>query len=291
MPRHARIDFPGAVHHVYARGIEKRDVFLDEQDRHELRHRIFINQEKFNAHCLAWAFLPNHFHLVFHSRKGNLPGFMRCVMTGYASYFNRKYERVGHLFQNRYKSALVGSARYLLEVIRYVHLNPVRAGIVPSLELLSEYPWTSHAEIVRSRIFSWEEFPEACDFFADGGKKDCFPGYLDFLRGGLDEDRPGGREDGFEAFHSALSGSEEDRRIFPDEECVKEEFLEIVDRCAEEFGITPGNIFKRRKDRGSVNARKKILHACVVERGMDRASVCSWLGLSHAGGAYLLRKG
>lgn len=291
MPRHARIDFPGAVHHVFSRGIEKRDVFLDEQDRCELRHRMLINQEKFDAFCLAWAFLPNHFHLVFHSRKGNLPGFMRCVMTGYASYFNRKYERVGHLFQNRYKSALVGSARYLLEIIRYVHLNPVRAGIVSSLELLSEYPWTSHREIMRSGIFPWEEFPEVCNFFADGGKTDCFLLYLDFLRAGVDADRPAGSEDGFEAFHSSLSASEEDLRILPEEESVKREFLDIVARCSEEFGIMPDRIFNRRRDRGSVNARKKILHTCVVDRGMEPASVCTWLGLSRAGGAYLLREG
>lgn len=291
MPRHARIDFPGAVHHVYARGIEKRDVFLDEQDRCELWRRILSNRDKFDSSCLAWAFLPNHFHIVFHSRKGNLPDFMRCVMTGYAGYFNRKYERAGHLFQNRYKSALVGSARYLLEVIRYVHLNPVRAGIVSSLSLLSEYPWTGHHEIVRSGIFPWEEFPEVCNFFAEGGKTDRIPLYLDFLAAGVDGDCAEGCGDGFEAFHSALSTREEDLRTLPEKESRKREFLDIVSRCSKEFGTSPDRIFNKRRDRGSVNARKKILHACVVDRGMEQASVCTWLGLTRAGGAYLLREG
>ena len=258
MPRHARIDFPGAVHHVYARGIEKRDVFLDEQDRCELWRRILSNRDKFDSSCLAWAFLPNHFHIVFHSRKGNLPDFMRC---------------------------------YLLEVIRYVHLNPVRARIVSSLNLLSEYPWTGHHEIVRSGIFPWEEFPEVCNFFADGGKTDRIPLYLDFLAAGVDGECAEGRGDGFEAFHSALSTREEDLRTLPEKESRKREFLDIVSRCSKEFGTSPDRIFNKRRDRGSVNARKKILHACVVDRGMEQASVCTWLGLTRAGGAYLLREG
>jgi hypothetical protein len=144
---------------------------------------------------------------------------------------------------------------------------------------------------MRSGIFPWEEFPEVCNFFADGGKTDCFLLYLDFLRAGVDADRPAGSEDGFEAFHSSLSASEEDLRILPEEESVKREFLDIVARCSEEFGIMPDRIFNRRRDRGSVNARKKILHTCVVDRGMEPASVCTWLGLSRAGGAYLLREG
>lgn len=291
MPRYARIDFPGAVHHVYARGIEKRDVFLDEEDRYELRRRILKNMEKFDSSCLAWAFLPNHFHIVFHSRKGNLPDFMRCVLTGYANYFNRKYERAGHLFQNRYKSVLVGSIRYLLEVIRYVHLNPVRAGIVPSLELLSGYPWTSHYEILKSGHFPWEEFPEVGNFFEAGGKTDQFPSYLGFLAEGVYEDRTEGRMDGFEAFHSALSASEDDLRKLPEKESMETEFQEIVSRCSEEFGAIPDRIFDRRRDPDSVNARKKILRTCVMEKGMELKSVCEWLGITRSGGAYLLRGG
>lgn len=289
MPRYARIDFPGAVHHVYARGIEKRDVFLDDEDRSELRRRILMNLEKFDSSCLAWAFLPNHFHIVFHSRKGNLPDFMRCVLTGYANYFNRKYERVGHLFQNRYKSVLVGSMRYLLEVIRYVHLNPVRAGIVSSLDLLSEYPWTSHCEIMKSGKFPWDEFPEVGNFFAVDEQTGRLPPYLGFLAAGVDKDRPEGRVDGFEAFHSALSTSEGNRRKIPEKDSFKAEFLDIVSRCSEEFGIMPDRIFDKRRDRDSVNARKKILRTCVVEKGMEPASVCEWLGITRSGGRYLLR--
>ncbi len=137
MPRTPRIDYPGAFHHVYARGIEKRNIFVDEKDRSELRRRIGINLALLRGRCLAWAFMPNHFHLLFHSIDGNLPVFMRCVMSGYAMYFNRKHNRVGHLFQNRYKSSVVESDAYLVELIRYIHLNPVRSGLVPSVAQLA----------------------------------------------------------------------------------------------------------------------------------------------------------
>jgi putative transposase len=195
------------------------------------------------------------------------------------------------LFQNRYKSALVGSASYLLEVIRYVHLNPVRARLVSSLSLLSEYPWTSHYEILRSGNFPWEEFPEVEAFFSDGGSTDPMILYLDFLATGEGEGWSADRADGFEGFHAVLSAHEEDFRTLPEKESLKREFLDIVSHCSEEFGTMPARIFTKRRDRGSVNARKKILHTCVVERGMERTSVCKWLGLTPSGGSYLLREG
>jgi len=288
MPRDARIDFPGAFHHVYARGIEKRKIFLDDWDKGELRRRIRINLEKFEASCLAWAFMPNHFHLIFFSSKGNLSGFMRCVMTGYANYFNRKYDRAGHLFQNRYKSSLIDSARYLLELIRYVHLNPIRAGIVSSLEQLSEYPWTSHFGIRRSEDFPWKEFPEIYDFFACYGETEVFSRYLDFLKEGADPERSADWGEHGDDSQPVASTPARNFPWVPEAESLPKEFMKIVDRCCIEFGITPDCIFNKR-DRTSVNARKKTLHISVVEKGMPVKSVCSWLGLSRSGGAYLLR--
>jgi REP element-mobilizing transposase RayT len=288
MPRDSRIDFPGAFHHVYARGIEKRKIFLDDRDKGELRRRICINIEKFEASCLAWAFMPNHFHLIFFSSKGNLSGFMRCVMTGYASYFNRKYDRAGHLFQNRYRSSLIDSARYLLELIRYIHLNPIRAGIVSSLEHLTEYPWTSHFDIRRSEDFPWKEFPEICDFFGCHGETEAFSRYLDFLKIGADPERSADWGEHVDDSQPVASTPGENFPLMPEAESIPNEFMKIVDRCCIEFGITPDCLFNRR-DRTSVNARKMTLQISVVEKGMPVKAVCSWLGLSRSGGAYLLR--
>ncbi|MDH3238818.1 MAG: transposase [Deltaproteobacteria bacterium] len=288
MPRDSRIDFPGAFHHVYARGIEKRKIFLDDRDKGELRRRIRVNLEKFEASCLAWAFMPNHFHLIFFSNKGNLSGFMRCVMTGYANYFNRKHDRAGHLFQNRYRSSLIDSARYLLELIRYIHLNPIRAGIVSSMEQLSAYPWTSHYDIRRAEDFPWKEFQEIYDFFACYGETEGFSRYLDFLKEGVDPERSADGGAHVDCLQPAAATSGRNFPLMPEAESIPNEFMKIVDRCCIEFGITPECLFNRR-DRTSVNARKKTLHISVVEKGMPAKAVCSWLGLTRSGGAYLLR--
>ena len=112
MPRGPRIDFPGAVHHVYARGIEKRDIFLDDLDRRSFLGRVGTNLPKWNVRCSAWALMPNHFHLLLQSDRGLLPSFMHCLLTGYSKCFNERHSRVGHLFQNRYKSPMVDKAGY-----------------------------------------------------------------------------------------------------------------------------------------------------------------------------------
>lgn len=98
MPRGPRVDFPGAVHHVYARGIEKRPIYLDDVDRKSFLDRIGNNLPKWGMRCLAWSLMPNHFHLLLQSDKGCLPSFMHCLLTGYSIRFNERHQRVGHLF-------------------------------------------------------------------------------------------------------------------------------------------------------------------------------------------------
>ena len=106
MPRQARIDAPGALHHIICRGIERRKVFRNDTDRVSFLDRLGRILTESATFCLAWALMPNHFHLLL--RTGNLPiaGVIRRLLTGYAVTFNRKYKRHGHLFQNRYKSIL-----------------------------------------------------------------------------------------------------------------------------------------------------------------------------------------
>ena len=118
MPRGPRIDFPGAVHHVYARGIEKRDIYLDDFDRDNFLGRVGVNLAKWDVRCSAWTLMPNHFHLLIQSDRGCLPSFMHCLLTGYSRYFNQRHNRVGHLFQNRYKSPIVSNMAFR-DVVRH----------------------------------------------------------------------------------------------------------------------------------------------------------------------------
>jgi REP element-mobilizing transposase RayT len=151
MPRVARRDAPGAIHHVMLRGIERRVVFFDDRDRADLLRRLALVLTSCGVDCFGFSLMPNHLHLIL--RTGAIPLFraMARIATGYAGYFNRRHDRPGHLFQNRYKAVLVGSDEHLRTLVRYVHLNPVRAGIVADLDALDTYPWTGHASLVGRR--------------------------------------------------------------------------------------------------------------------------------------------
>ena len=130
MPRSARIDGPGALHHIIARGISRRRIFDDDADREAFLDRLGAVLNETDTACFAWALIPNHFHLVL--RTGHVPvtTVMRRLLTGYAMNYNRRHRRSGHLFQNRYKSILCQQEPYFLELVRYLHLNPLRAKVV-----------------------------------------------------------------------------------------------------------------------------------------------------------------
>ena len=151
MPRQPRLDAPGLLQHVMARGIERRKIFLDDKDRESFLERFANILEETQTQCYAWALIPNHFHLLLRTGPTPLSKVMRRLMTGYAVTFNKRHKRSGHLFQNRYKSVVCEEDPYLLELIRYIHLNPLRAKLVKDLKELEKYPWTGHSAILGRR--------------------------------------------------------------------------------------------------------------------------------------------
>jgi putative transposase len=151
MPRQPRLDAPGLLQHVMARGIERREIFKDEKDRKSFLDRLAVILEETQTQCYAWALIPNHFHLFLRTGSTPLSTVMRRLMTGYAVTFNLRHRRAGHLFQNRYKSVICEEDPYLLELICYIHLNPLRAGLVKDLKELDKYPWTGHSSILGLR--------------------------------------------------------------------------------------------------------------------------------------------
>jgi REP element-mobilizing transposase RayT len=134
-----------------ARGIERRKIFKDDKDRSSFLERPALILEETQTQCYAWALIPNHFHLLLRTGATPLSNVMRRLMTGYAVTFNRRHRRAGHLFQNRYKSVICEEDPYLLELIRYIHLNPLRAGLVNDLKELDKYPWSGHSAILGRR--------------------------------------------------------------------------------------------------------------------------------------------
>jgi len=148
MPRQARLDAPGLLQHVIARGIERRAIFKDDKDRKSFLDRFAAVLDHAQTQCYAWALIPNHFHALLRTGLTPLSQVMRRLMTGYAVTFNKRHKRCGHLFQNRYKSVVCEEDAYLLELIRYIHLNPLRARLVKNLKELDKYPWTGHSALL-----------------------------------------------------------------------------------------------------------------------------------------------
>ena len=148
MPRQSRIDYPGYLYHVMARGIERRKIFIGETDYEDFMGRLEKCLRKTDSRCLAFSLLPNHFHLLILRGQNSLAEFMWRLMTGYAVNFNRRHNRVGHLFQNRYKAVLCDLDSYLLELVAYIHLNPLRAGLVKGLGALRKYRWCGHGTVM-----------------------------------------------------------------------------------------------------------------------------------------------
>ena len=188
MPRQARLDAPGTLHHVMIRGIERSPIFKDDQDREDFISRMGMLVQQTGTKILAWALMRNHVHLLFFSGPDGISRFMRRLLTGYALGYNRRHRRNGHLFQNRYKSIICEEGAYLLELVRYIHLNPLRAGVVKSIGGLDHYPWSGHRVLVGKGKNDWQERDYVLhQFYKNEGK--AVRGYRKYMEEGKEQGR------------------------------------------------------------------------------------------------------
>lgn len=165
MPRKNRIDIPGALHHVIIKGIDRSPIFRDSQDYENFISRLARLLSETSTSCYAWALMKNHAHLLLRSGLFPLASFMRRLLTGYAQQFNRRHNRSGHLFQNRYKSFLCEEDPYLLELVRYIHLNPIRAGMAKDMAALEKFRWCGHGVLMGKIQQDWQESPFVLSLF------------------------------------------------------------------------------------------------------------------------------
>jgi len=288
MPRGPRVDFPGAVHHVYARGIEKRPIYLDDDDRKSFLDRIGKNLPKWGVRCLAWSLMPNHFHLLLQSDNGCLPSFMHCLLTGYSMRFNERHQRVGHLFQNRYKSPVVCKDGYFRDVVRYIHLNPVRSGFVRSIPELEEYSWTGHRHIIRGGPPVWQDTDLLQAEFDD--TRDA-TGWVRRYREYI-EKVP---ERSFQADGAEVGGPE--RRVGHSETIVPQRYQEsesykvfsvLLQRIAAMNGIPATEVLGGDRGYTAVRARRELLRECKSRLNITIVQLSRWLGVSQSAARYLL---
>ncbi|TLS35583.1 transposase [Pseudalkalibacillus caeni] len=141
MPRKPRVWYPGAMYHITSRGNRKAPLFLDDYDRNFYLRLLQNTKEKIPFNLLSYCLMTNHTHLQLQTSESSITKIMLQINTSYAKYFNRKYDLVGHVFQGRYGAELIENQEYEIDVSKYIHLNPCRAGMVQEPE---HYLWSSY---------------------------------------------------------------------------------------------------------------------------------------------------
>ena len=310
MPRQARLDAPGTLHHVMARGIEGTNIFRADKDRTDFLDRLATQCDAKALKVYAWTLIPNHFHLLV--RTGNRPLFasMRTILTGYVVRFNRRYRRQGHLFQNRYKSIVCEDDPYLLELARYIYLTPLRAGIVRTVKGLERYPWSGHSAIVGTVKRKWQDTGEILRYFGKG-KRLAVKRYIAFLEEGVSRGkRPdlvgGGLLRSVGGWSEVVSmrrrgmGIASDERILGDGGFVErviaeteakeretlrlnrnvQELSEILREVGEREGLDERSLRTVRRARKIVRVIKLFCQLAVRNYGYTGASVARFLGVT-----------
>ena len=321
MPRKARIDAPGALHHIIARGIEKKPIFKDDADRNNFLDRLAKILEETKTPCYAWAIMPNHFHLLLKTGLKPISMLMRQLLTGHAVYFNRRHKRHGHLFQNRYKSILCQEDAYLLELVRYIHLNPLRAGIVDDLKELARYPFCGHSAVTGKHVYHWQYTNYVLGFFHKR-KSAAKKAYLQFVANGV----PLGRRPEFTGGGlvrsaggwAALAGMRSanlrmvsDERILGDGDFVEStlktanENMErryrlkaagfdldtVAKRVAQLLELPFGDIWEKSKRPRVVMARDMVCYWGNTELGISMTTLSKKFGLSQPAISIAVRRG
>jgi len=185
MARPLRIEYSGAFYHITSRGNERKAVFKGNRDRERFVSYLESATERYGAVVHVFCLMDNHYHLFLETPRGNLSQIMHHINGAYTTYFNVKRDRSGHLFQGRYKAILVDADEYAVELSRYIHLNPVRAGIVPNPE---EYKWSS-CQYYTGKLTppEWLKGNLILGYFGNKRKSAC-KRYRDFVYSVIDEE-------------------------------------------------------------------------------------------------------
>ncbi len=310
MPRKSRIDAPGALHHVMARGINRASIFKNDSDRIEFLKRLADILSETETVCYAWALLPNHFHLLLRTADFSISTVFRRLLTGYALWFNKTHDRSGHLFQNRFKSILCQEEPYFMQLVRYIHLNPLRAGLVEDLVALDRYPFSGHSAVMGTQAREWQAVEEVLKRFGDKAAQSR-KAYKSFVEAGVKEGR---REDlvggglirslgGWEAVMERQRSKifqMSDERILGDGDFVASVLARgneslarkyrvrssgltvdnIGQRVAELLGMTVEEIWAPGRSRRTVKARSLLCYWAVRELGKSMTAMARRLDLS-----------
>lgn len=292
------------------RGIERAKVFRTDADRDHFLERLGEILDETKTRCYAWALMPNHFHLLLRTGPVPITTVMRRLLTGYALWFNRTHHRHGHLFQNRFKSILCQEDAYLLELVRYIHLNPIRAILVGGVDELERYPYCGHSALMGKVNRPWQDTQGVLAMFG-GRVAEARGAYRAFVEKGVGE---GKREDltgggllrsaggwaGVRALREQRGYQRNDERILGDGDFVgrvlasAEESMErryalrargvdldrVTSRVSEVLDVEPEEVWAEGKVRRIVEARSLLCYWAARELGIPMSELARKLGIS-----------
>ena len=299
MPRQARLDAPGCIYHLIARGIERRKIFADVLDYQAFVERLQNILIDTDTPIFAFCLMPNHFHLLIKRTKRPISAVMQRLLTGYAIYFNKRHNRAGHLFQNRYKAIICQEDSYLLELVRYINLNPIRAGLVRTIQDLEAYPFSSHPYIIGQRSAKFFDADEIRALFSKD-QKAAVKIYRDFLQDGLSikPDLEGGGlkrslaitnyPRGAQAYDSRILGESsfvENLLSIEEKQDHKDsasEVDEIIASVCEKHGITQTQMIGNAKRAQITKARFELVQKLSRETGLSGSQIPKTLKISKA---------
>ncbi len=271
--------------------------------------------------CYAWALIPNHFHLLLRTGNAPLSSVMRRLLTGYAVSFNHRHQRCGHLFQNRYKSILCEEAPYFLELVRYIHLNPLRADLVDSYEELCGYPYGGHSVILGKTEVEWHDVDYILAIF-NNHRTMARERYSHFVTAGIEQGkrpdlmgggllRSQGGWTGVKALQKEGVYQKGDERILGQGDFVAqvladaEEKLErkyrlaaggytlnrLIERVAEVLSLDPREVTAPGKDRRKVEARSLLCYWATVELGISQTELAQKIPLNQPAISNAVKRG
>jgi putative transposase len=300
MPRTARLDIEGALHHVIAKGIERSVIFKTNRDRGDFVGRLGGLAQETGTKVYAWSLIPNHFHLLVRSGPQGLSSFMRRLLTGYAVSFNKRHCRSGHLFQNRYKSIICEHDPYFMELVRYIHLNPLRSHIVQSLEELDMYAWSGHRVILGKTRNLWQDTSSVLLFFGEDTDI-ARQGYTNFMNRGvmhgrrpdlsgtrterstaMDADRPDARILGSRKFATTIIDKSSEKSHYMSQVEKDREIERIIEERCRAEGISLEALTAGNRAGRNPKVRSDLAYQLAQDLGISYTEIAGRLGISNS---------
>jgi putative transposase len=318
MPRKARIDALGALHYVLLKGIKGKDLFQDEVDRDDFLHRLAHLLKETSSSCYAWALMPAQIHLLLKTGKRPISSLLHRLLTGYVVTYNKRHRRHGPLFHSRYRAILCQEDPYLLDLVRYIHLNPLHLGVVRGFSELGRYRYAGHSFILGKRKNDWQEVDHVLKHFGSRRPR-SLERYNEYMKTGLEESRKAPRKiwDGTSLSEVRKlikdpSKAGRDERILGDSSFIDGALLnaekeslrkrelrpprpldleELAKKACALFSIKPEEIRTANKSPAPVRARSLFCFWAVTEHGVTATSLAKELGISQPAVSISVKRG